>query len=678
MARHAHGGALELQKKAVAVQVHHVQVPGGQAAPRRRSRGACWAAAHHHARARSSARQGWTSIDRGRTRESSSSPRGPRRASRRARRGAPCRPQYRQLHEARGGGGSQPDRHTAKNCRRLKKRGRSVALAAWRVESKGSSRRPWRVSCARPCSVQEQVEFTIGPDADSMPTVRFNVGLFEGRPRWRRRGVPAHLADGKRLAAAAQAFLRRRRERRPAGGTSAGTGFWRLLVVREGDGAETSAWAAWKRAESPPARRRDARDAGRRRRKRRRRRQNAEWDQPKQTQFGTQGETTVSPDVRSGLPYPRGPRGGDGARAGGPARHDPRRRATRARLAAALAAAAAQTPGAFPRRSLARTHECANAAPADAVLCDLTTGARVTASECTIHEELCGLRFTLSASAFFQVNTCAAEALYRLAGEWASPTGKSLLLDVCCGTGTIGLTLAARARKVVGVDIVEAAIEDAEKNAALNGVTNCEWVAGRAELKLPEILNKYAPEIKPAPPIAMPQVAPAAADAEESGGEEDEVSAEPTRRRRLRRRRRRRRRTATTARPSLPRRPPRTRNRLFLASTRTSTTTSRRWLTPARGSAQECPARASRRTRLRRLVYVSCSPESMASNRGPVHAAGPAGDQGARRSGRSERWPWICSRTRRTAKPCCCWRGRADRDGATRRVRRVRLNFSSS
>ena len=51
---------------------------------------------------------------------------------------------------------------------------------------------------------------------------------------------------------------------------------------------------------------------------------------------------------------------------------------------------------------------------------------------------MCGLRFSLSATAFFQVNTCAAEVLYRLAGEWASPTGKSLLLDVCCGTGTIG------------------------------------------------------------------------------------------------------------------------------------------------------------------------------------------------------------------------------------------------
>ena len=69
--------------------------------------------------------------------------------------------------------------------------------------------------------------------------------------------------------------------------------------------------------------------------------------------------------------------------------------------------------------------------------------------------------------------------MYRLAGEWASPTGRSLLLDVCCGTGTIGLTLAAGVAKVVGVDIVANAIEDARANAALNGIDNCEWVAGK-------------------------------------------------------------------------------------------------------------------------------------------------------------------------------------------------------
>ena len=65
-------------------------------------------------------------------------------------------------------------------------------------------------------------------------------------------------------------------------------------------------------------------------------------------------------------------------------------------------------------------------------------------------------------NSFFQVNTCAAEVLYRLAGEWASPTGNSLLLDICCGTGTIGLTLASRVKKVIGVDIVSAAVKDAK------------------------------------------------------------------------------------------------------------------------------------------------------------------------------------------------------------------------
>ena len=88
-----------------------------------------------------------------------------------------------------------------------------------------------------------------------------------------------------------------------------------------------------------------------------------------------------------------------------------------------------------------------NVAPDDAEIKNLRTNAPSEKSADIIHEHMCGLQFSLSATAFFQVNTVAAEALYRLAGEWASPGGQSLLLDVCCGTGTIGLTL-ARAVKV--------------------------------------------------------------------------------------------------------------------------------------------------------------------------------------------------------------------------------------
>ena len=451
---------------------------------------------------------------------------------------------------------------------------------------------------------------------------------------------------------------------------------------------ETGAWAAWKRSGVPAER--DAGTPGTPNRCRRKRRRPSKTpNEPAETRPSSRprNETTVSPDdEESGLPYPRVDPNAEVMVLVqvSPAGHDPAKaRDACARLAAALAAAAAQTPGAFPlTRSLAQTHEgCANAAPADAVLCDLTTGARVTASECTIHEELCGLRFTLSASAFFQVNTCAAEALYRLAGEWASPTGKSLLLDVCCGTGTIGLTLAARARKVVGVDIVEAAIEDAEKNAALNGVTNCEWVAGRAELKLPEILNKHAPEIKPAPPISRCRKShPRRRTPRKAEARRMRFPRSPTRRRRLRRRRRRRRRTATTrarrCRAALRGRGKKrvSRERSYEYDdvvavvdprARVCTRMSCTRFAPRRGCAAWCTSRATRRAW--RRTARTCARRRA---RGAI--------LGARRSGRSERWPWICSRTRRTAKPCCCWRGRADRDGATRRVRRVRLNFSSS
>jgi SAM-dependent methyltransferase len=80
-----------------------------------------------------------------------------------------------------------------------------------------------------------------------------------------------------------------------------------------------------------------------------------------------------------------------------------------------------------------------------------------------------------------QVNAGATCLLYHLAGSWAAATPSTLLLDVCCGTGTIGISLAASAKAVVGIDNVESAVEDAKANAALNGVGNASWVCGAAE-----------------------------------------------------------------------------------------------------------------------------------------------------------------------------------------------------
>jgi 23S rRNA (uracil1939-C5)-methyltransferase len=97
----------------------------------------------------------------------------------------------------------------------------------------------------------------------------------------------------------------------------------------------------------------------------------------------------------------------------------------------------------------------------------------------TIHEALLGRRYQLSATAFFQTSTRGAECLYETIGEaLGSPAGT--LVDLYCGTGSIGITLAEGFDRVVGVELVEAAIHDARANAAANGVT-AEFRVGKVE-----------------------------------------------------------------------------------------------------------------------------------------------------------------------------------------------------
>ncbi|XP_077378324.1 tRNA (uracil-5-)-methyltransferase homolog A [Festucalex cinctus] len=106
-----------------------------------------------------------------------------------------------------------------------------------------------------------------------------------------------------------------------------------------------------------------------------------------------------------------------------------------------------------------------------------------------IHEELLGLKFRISPHSFFQVNTAAAEVLYSTVGEWAQLDQDCTLLDVCCGTGTIGISLAKRVKKVIGIELCQEAVEDAEVNAKLNGLSNVEFHRGKAEDVFPNILN---------------------------------------------------------------------------------------------------------------------------------------------------------------------------------------------
>ncbi len=98
----------------------------------------------------------------------------------------------------------------------------------------------------------------------------------------------------------------------------------------------------------------------------------------------------------------------------------------------------------------------------------------------TIQDTLCGLTFHISPRSFYQVNRVQAERLYALAKAYAGLTGNELLLDLYCGTGTIGLSMADKAAKLIGVEVVEAAVENARKNARVNGIENAEFICGDA------------------------------------------------------------------------------------------------------------------------------------------------------------------------------------------------------
>lgn len=95
------------------------------------------------------------------------------------------------------------------------------------------------------------------------------------------------------------------------------------------------------------------------------------------------------------------------------------------------------------------------------------------------------LKFKISALSFFQVNPVQTKVLYDKALEYAELTGNETVWDAYCGTGSISLFLAQKAKKVYGVEIVAPAIENANANAELNGITNAEFFVGKAEEVIP-------------------------------------------------------------------------------------------------------------------------------------------------------------------------------------------------
>lgn len=106
-----------------------------------------------------------------------------------------------------------------------------------------------------------------------------------------------------------------------------------------------------------------------------------------------------------------------------------------------------------------------------------------------IYDILCGVKIRLSPLSFYQVNHAQAEKLYSKAAEFAGLQNTETVLDMYCGAGTIGLSMAERAKKIIGAEIIPEAVEDAKFNAELNGINNAEYYcadAAKASLMLKE------------------------------------------------------------------------------------------------------------------------------------------------------------------------------------------------
>ena len=126
----------------------------------------------------------------------------------------------------------------------------------------------------------------------------------------------------------------------------------------------------------------------------------------------------------------------------------------------------------------------------------LGTDIRVLWGKAAMEDTLCGLRFSVSPLSFFQVNPQQTERLYGLALEYAGLTGAETVVDAYCGAGTISLLLAQKAKKVIGIEIVPEAIQNANENAARNGIANAEFHVGATEELLPKLVeNGLRPDV---------------------------------------------------------------------------------------------------------------------------------------------------------------------------------------
>lgn len=139
----------------------------------------------------------------------------------------------------------------------------------------------------------------------------------------------------------------------------------------------------------------------------------------------------------------------------------------------------------------------------------------VIAGQNVIHSELMNLKFEISPLAFYQVNTFQTENLYRKAIEYAELKGGETVFDLYCGVGTIGIAAADKLRSIAhekcgevspeellrhsgyvyGIESVKGAVVDANRNAVINGIVNAEFICGRAEEKIDELLEGRSPDV---------------------------------------------------------------------------------------------------------------------------------------------------------------------------------------
>jgi 23S rRNA (uracil1939-C5)-methyltransferase len=106
-----------------------------------------------------------------------------------------------------------------------------------------------------------------------------------------------------------------------------------------------------------------------------------------------------------------------------------------------------------------------------------------------ITESLSGVDFAVSANSFFQTNTVQAERLFALVAEACALDGSETLMDLYSGTGAISLLLARRVRHVYGIEVAEAAVADAVRNARANGIDNCTFLSGEVRHVLPTLMR---------------------------------------------------------------------------------------------------------------------------------------------------------------------------------------------